>query len=136
MIWWLFIKFFKKIKNVECIFNSSELIFCRFLHTYEQIHFLGEDPKTVDTRRDEEGPIRKKHCGPQNTVPLTYNQAQHDIAGELVWFKSWPLGTSSETLVVLVVYSDIVLHDRIIIFSHKFNIKWVLHAYVMSLHCW
>lgn len=56
----------------------------RYLNIYEQIHFLGEDPKTVDTRRDDEGPIRKKHCGPQYNVPLTYNHGQHDVAGKAV----------------------------------------------------
>ncbi|XP_053397064.1 AT-rich interactive domain-containing protein 2-like isoform X2 [Mercenaria mercenaria] len=58
-------------------------IYIRYLNIYEQIHFLGEDPKTVDTRRDDEGPIRKKHCGPQYNVPLTYNHAQHDVAANL-----------------------------------------------------
>ena len=63
----------------------SFFIFCRYLNIYEQIHFLGEDPKTVDARRDDDGPIRKKHCGSQYNVPLTYNHAQHDVAGK--WCK-------------------------------------------------
>ncbi|XP_060592674.1 AT-rich interactive domain-containing protein 2-like isoform X2 [Ruditapes philippinarum] len=63
--------------------QALKFIYIRYLNIYEQIHFLGEDPKTVDTRRDDEGPIRKKHCGSQYNVPLTYNHAQHDVAGNL-----------------------------------------------------
>jgi len=59
----------------------NTFVIYRYLNIYEQIHFLGEDPKTNDTRRDDEGPLRKKQCGPQYNVHLSYNVAQHDVAG-------------------------------------------------------
>ncbi|XP_052244706.1 AT-rich interactive domain-containing protein 2-like isoform X2 [Dreissena polymorpha] len=70
---------------VACL-NSDQalkIIYIRYLNIYEQIHFLGEDPKTADGRRDDEGPIRKKQCGPQYNVHLSYNYSQHDIAANL-----------------------------------------------------
>ncbi|KAL4232755.1 AT-rich interactive domain-containing protein 2 [Mactra antiquata] len=58
-------------------------IYFRYLNTYEQIHFHGEDPKAVDARRDDDGPVRKKICGPQYGVAMSYNYAQHDVAANL-----------------------------------------------------
>lgn len=69
------------VKSLTPSLLTISLLNFRYLNIYEQIHFLGEDPKAVDARRDDDGPIRKKHCGPQYNVHLTYNQAQHEIAG-------------------------------------------------------
>ena len=54
----------------------------RYLNLFEKINFLGEDPNQKDGSRDEEGPLRKKQCGPKYGVHLTYNFAQHEIAGK------------------------------------------------------
>ncbi|WAR09129.1 ARID2-like protein [Mya arenaria] len=74
------------LKLPQACINADQAlkhIYIRYLNIYEQINFLGEDPKLVDARRDDEGPIRKKHCGPQYNVPLSYNYGQHDVAVNL-----------------------------------------------------
>nr|KAG5711065.1 hypothetical protein BaRGS_013799 [Batillaria attramentaria] len=53
-------------------------IYFRYLNIYEKVHFLGVDPDQAE-EDTEDGPARKKVCLPIESVPLTYNYAQHKI---------------------------------------------------------
>lgn len=57
----------------------------RYLDRYEKVHFLGEDGQQADDD-DEDSRHRKWSARALHSVPLTYNHAQHNIAGKSQYF--------------------------------------------------
>ncbi|XP_046327628.2 AT-rich interactive domain-containing protein 2-like isoform X1 [Haliotis rufescens] len=55
--------------------QALKFVYVRYLHIYEKIHFLGQDPDRND--EDDGHPARKKLCTPTFGVPLTYNYHHH-----------------------------------------------------------
>ncbi|XP_067676810.1 AT-rich interactive domain-containing protein 2-like isoform X2 [Haliotis asinina] len=57
--------------------QALKFVYVRYLHIYEKIHFLGQDPDRND--EDDGHPARKKLCTPTFGVPLTYNYHHHQL---------------------------------------------------------